>query len=76
MPRNPRPRWKRWIRTATLTILIVVGIPAGVHFYLRWSADRAFQKALEEADRRMALSESWTSRKECLRGGPIPRLPT
>jgi hypothetical protein len=47
---NRWQRWKRRIRTAMLTLLIVVGIPVGVHFYLPWSANRNFQKALAEAD--------------------------
>ncbi len=55
-PTRAKPRWKRWIRIVSIVVLAIVGLPAGLHFYLRWSAGRNLQYALAEADR---LDPGW-----------------
>jgi hypothetical protein len=56
MTPEARARWKRRVRTFALVALIVVGLPAAAHYYLRWSADWELRSALAEADR---LDPGW-----------------
>ena len=51
-----RARWKRRVRSVALVVLIVGGLPAAAHFYLRWSSDWELRKAAAEADR---LDPGW-----------------
>jgi hypothetical protein len=51
-----KARWKRRLRTLVWVVLVVVGVPAAVHYFLRWSADRELARAVAEADR---LDPGW-----------------
>jgi hypothetical protein len=56
VPPQRKPRWRRIARIAGIIVLAIIGIPAGLHFYLRWTADRALQQAIAETDR---LDPGW-----------------
>jgi hypothetical protein len=49
-------RWKRTIRGVGIAAVAVIGLVAGTHFYLRWSAQWELQRAVAEADR---LDPGW-----------------
>jgi len=48
--------WKRRIRKTLLVVLLIVALPVGAHFFLRWSAAWDLNRASAEADR---LDPGW-----------------
>jgi len=53
------PHWKRKIRRTIIVLLVIVGVAAGTHYYLRWSAEWDLRRALAEADQ---LDPGWRYR--------------
>jgi hypothetical protein len=53
------PTWKRKIRRTAVVLLVVTGLLAGTHYYLRWTAEWDLRRALAEADQ---LDPGWRYR--------------
>src|SRR5262245_37737628 len=62
------PHWKRKIRRTITVLLVVVGVLAGAHYYLRWSAEWDLRRALAEADQ---LDPGWRYRELEAKREPI-----